>query len=210
MHLWDKASRNLTDFTTHFSFVIDSLNQPNYADGLAFFLAPSDSKIPIRCHGSLLGIDINSIKSAANVSWLSNITIREGKRNEAWISCNSSSHNLSVEFTSFNNNVTARQLLYYIVDLSLYLPEYVTFGFSAATGNASCAIHTISSWDFSSSLEIDNSITIPKGPNPALTPKRRNTFKLAMGFGFGGLIFVGGLVAILFALWKRCRPGCAG
>ena len=47
MHLWDKASRSLTDFTTHFSFVIDSLNQPDYADGLAFFLAPSDSKIPI-------------------------------------------------------------------------------------------------------------------------------------------------------------------
>ena len=139
------------------------------------------------------------------MSWLSNITIREGKRNEAWISYNSSSHNLSVEFTSFNNNVTARQFLYYIVDLSLYLPEYVTFGFSAATGNASCAIHIISSWDFSSSLEIDNSITTPKGLNQALTPKRRNTFKLVMGFGFGGLIFVGGLVAILFALWKRCR-----
>ena len=45
----------------------------------------------------------------------------------------------------------------------------------------------------------------PKGPSPALTPKRRNMFKLAMGFGFGGLIFVGGLVAILFALWKRSR-----
>nr|POE96711.1 galactose-binding lectin [Quercus suber] len=208
MHLWDKASRSLKDFTTHFSFVIDSLNQPDYADGLAFFLAPSDSKIPIGAMsnnewdppGEHAGIDINSIKSAANVSWLSNITIREGKRNEVWISYNSSSHNLSVEFTSLNNNVTVRQFLYYIVDLSLYLPEYVTFGFSAATGNASCAIHTISSWDFCSSLEIDNSITTPKGPNPALTPKRRNTFKLAMGFGFGGLIFVGGLVAILFAL----------
>ena len=48
-HLWDKASRSLTDFSTHFSFVIDSLNQPDYADGLAlsFFLVPSDSKIPI-------------------------------------------------------------------------------------------------------------------------------------------------------------------
>ena len=56
MHLWDKASRNLTDFTTHFSFVIDSLNQPVYADGLAVFLAPSYSKIPIGANGSLLGL----------------------------------------------------------------------------------------------------------------------------------------------------------
>ena len=38
MHLWDKDSRNLTDFSTHFSFVIDSQNQ-SYADGLAFYLA---------------------------------------------------------------------------------------------------------------------------------------------------------------------------
>jgi hypothetical protein len=27
MHLWDKASGNLTDFTTHFSFVINSQNK---------------------------------------------------------------------------------------------------------------------------------------------------------------------------------------
>jgi hypothetical protein len=41
MHLWDKASGNLTDFTTNFSFVIDSQNNTNYGDGLAFFLAPN-------------------------------------------------------------------------------------------------------------------------------------------------------------------------
>ena len=136
MHLWDKDSKNLTDFDTHFSFVIDSLNLPNnYADGMAFFLAPNGSKISNKTGGGGLGlfspeqnsdensfvavefdissnelfdppgahvgIDINSIRSIANQSWLSNIAIMEGKSNEAWISYNSSSHNLSVVFTVF-------------------------------------------------------------------------------------------------------------
>ena len=57
MHLWDKTSGKLTDFTTHFSFVIDSWNQTTYADGMAFFLAPNDSKIPmVGNNGRLLGL----------------------------------------------------------------------------------------------------------------------------------------------------------
>ena len=44
MHLWDNDTQNLTDFATHFSFVIESLNQYIYADGMAFFLAPNGSK----------------------------------------------------------------------------------------------------------------------------------------------------------------------
>ena len=51
--------------------------------------------------GEHVGIDLNSLKSVANISWYSNIAIKEGKRNEAWISYNSSSHNLSVFFTGF-------------------------------------------------------------------------------------------------------------
>jgi hypothetical protein len=56
MHLWDKASGNLTDFTTNFSFVIDSQNNTNYGDGLAFFLAPNGSMIPEDSGGGALGL----------------------------------------------------------------------------------------------------------------------------------------------------------
>ena len=56
------------------------------------------------------------------MSWLSNITIREGRRNEAWISYNSSSHNLSVVFTGFSNNVIVMQSVSYSVDLRDILP----------------------------------------------------------------------------------------
>uniref|UniRef100_A0A7N2MZN6 Protein kinase domain-containing protein n=1 Tax=Quercus lobata TaxID=97700 RepID=A0A7N2MZN6_QUELO len=150
MHLWDKDSGKLTDFSTHFSFVIDAQNQPDYADGLAFFLAPNGSNFSMAASagylglfnpaseptdnffvavefdiftnvwdppGEHVGIDINSIISVANVPWLSNISIKEGKANEAWISYNSSSKNLSVVFTGFKYNVTVNQSLSYIVDL---------------------------------------------------------------------------------------------
>jgi hypothetical protein len=46
MRLWDKESGNLADFTTHFSFVIDSQNKTVYGGGLAFFLAPNGSTMP--------------------------------------------------------------------------------------------------------------------------------------------------------------------
>ena len=218
MHLWDKTSGSLTDFTTHFSFVIDSQNQPKFADGLAFFLSPNNSKIPMGAYGRVLGlttqaealnsvanpivsvefdiwpnfewdpegecvgIDINSMKSVANVSCFINITIMEGRRHEASISYNSSSYNLSVIFTGLKNNDTIFQTLSHIVDLRNLLPEWVTFGFSAGTEAESCAIHTIYTWNFSSSLEIENNIISPKGPSPALSSKKWNTARLAVAF----------------------------
>ncbi|KAA8536344.1 hypothetical protein F0562_028822 [Nyssa sinensis] len=46
VHLWDKASGNLADFKTHFSFVIDTQKQSFHGDGFAFFLAPNGSCLP--------------------------------------------------------------------------------------------------------------------------------------------------------------------
>ena len=93
--------------------------------------------------------------------------------------------------------------------MSHFLPELVTFGFSASTGNSS-AIHTIYSWDFSSSLEIDDNITITKDPVsspniPAPNQRKDNALGLAVGLGSGGFVLVGGLALVLFALWKRSR-----
>ena len=157
MHLWVEASGNLTDFTTHFTFVINSSNfEPRYNDGgLAFFLAPNGSKLPVvKKSGGLglayddqeenmdanhffavefdiyqnnvwdplrehVGIDINSTNSVVNLSWPSRTAIREGQINEAWISYNSSSFNLSVMFTVFNRSGNERRFLSYIIDLRI-------------------------------------------------------------------------------------------
>ncbi|MFQ6648652.1 hypothetical protein Gotur_020773 [Gossypium turneri] len=66
MHLWDNSSGNLrlVDFTTQFSFAINSLNKSFgdgaeddiRADGFAFFLAPYSSKIPPNSVGACLGL----------------------------------------------------------------------------------------------------------------------------------------------------------
>ncbi|XP_021802638.1 mannose/glucose-specific lectin-like, partial [Prunus avium] len=43
--LRDNARGKLVDFTTNFTFTINSLNKKNYSDGLAFFLAPNGSSL---------------------------------------------------------------------------------------------------------------------------------------------------------------------
>ena len=162
--------------------------------------------------GEHVGIDIKSMQSINTSSWQSKTAIREGQINEAWISYNSSSYNLSVVFTIFNRSGNEIQFLSQIIDLRDVLPEWVRFGFSAATGNTTT--HILCSWDFSSSLEIDNNISNPIDPvmdtsipNPAPNPKKNGTFGLVMIMRFhaGGFVLVSGLALILFSLWKRNR-----
>ncbi|XP_044489632.1 L-type lectin-domain containing receptor kinase IX.1-like isoform X2 [Mangifera indica] len=231
MRLWHNATGRLTDFATHFSFVIDSDNRTSYGDGIAFFLEPQGSKIPIGATkgGSLgltndgqelnstsnsfvavefdiyrnpwdppeehVGININSMSSVSNITWWGNISIRDGRTTEAWINYNASTRNLSVVFTGFRDNATVMQSIDFEVDLSLYLPELVTFGFSAATGNAS-AIHTINSWQFNSSLEIDDDSNSPSTPtNGSSTAKK---IGLAVGLSIGGAVLAVGLIMVWF------------
>ncbi|GFY89457.1 concanavalin A-like lectin protein kinase family protein [Actinidia rufa] len=226
LQLWDRASGKLTNFTTQFSFTIDSHNRSAYGDGIAFFLAPVGSRIPegITKGGSLgltrddqplnstdnpfvavefdiyqnlwdpehdhVAIDSNSMRSVDNVTWLSSVL--DGKQNHAWISYDSSLRNLSVVFTGFMGNSSVRQGLSHIVDLRDHLPEWVIFGFSSATGNAS-AVQSIQSWSFSSTLEIGEKTS--KG----------NT-GLVVGLAVGGGVLVCGLCGlVVFVYWKKRR-----
>jgi len=97
--------------------------------------------------GEQVGIDINTMQSVNYITWLCDIS--GGRRNNASISYNSSTHNLSVAFTGYRNNTVEMQFLSQIVRLRDYVPETVIFGFSASTGALS-ALHTVYSWDFSS------------------------------------------------------------
>ncbi|OMO63471.1 hypothetical protein COLO4_32421 [Corchorus olitorius] len=56
MHLWDKPSGSLADFTTHFSFSINAHNNTTHADGLAFFIASRQYRIPDVAYGAGLGL----------------------------------------------------------------------------------------------------------------------------------------------------------
>ncbi|XP_041016588.1 L-type lectin-domain containing receptor kinase IX.1-like, partial [Juglans microcarpa x Juglans regia] len=54
--LWASEMRKLTNFTTHYSFAIDTRGSPYYGDGLAFFLAPVGFDIPPNSAGGFLGL----------------------------------------------------------------------------------------------------------------------------------------------------------
>ncbi|KAI7992651.1 hypothetical protein LOK49_LG12G00390 [Camellia lanceoleosa] len=245
LHLWDRGSGNLTDFTTYFSFVIDSRRSHNYGDGLTFFLVPNGSTPDITSGGAMglpinpqtnkwttpfvavefdtcphndrypkethVGIDINSLTSNATQVWYNNITY--GIENEAWISYDSSSQNLSVIFTGSINNQRIKSSLSYLVDLREYLSEWVTIGFSAATG-LYFEKHTIKSWQFNSTLQID--VSTEPDPSPALAPNTvipgfgkkmgaKSKKALVVRLIVGSLVLVGGLALVGFVMWKKSR-----
>ncbi|XP_061356626.1 L-type lectin-domain containing receptor kinase IX.1-like [Gastrolobium bilobum] len=54
--LWDSSTGQLTDFKTHYTFIIDTLNQSRYGHGLAFFLAAAGTEIPPNSSGGFLGL----------------------------------------------------------------------------------------------------------------------------------------------------------
>ncbi|XP_059440031.1 L-type lectin-domain containing receptor kinase IX.1-like [Corylus avellana] len=77
--LWDSHTRRLADFTTHYSFTIDTQGASSYGHGLAFFLAPVGFEIPPNSAGGFLG--------------LFNTTTSDSPQNQI----------LLVEFDSFSN-----------------------------------------------------------------------------------------------------------
>ncbi|KAE9447021.1 hypothetical protein C3L33_21086, partial [Rhododendron williamsianum] len=244
LHLWDKPTGKLTDFSTHFVFVIDSDRSPDFADGLTIFLAPDGSNfttggamglpidpattnpptagtVPLATspfvavefdtYGNVdvgengywrdwdpfnigraphVGIDVNSLISNVTTAWYCNIT--NGIQNEAWIRYDSSSYNLSVVFTTNDSRVEGS--IHLIVDLRNYLPEWVTIGFSAATGQL-FERNTVTSWEFSSSLEINE------------TNKKSGSKKISLGavvgLVVGSVVLVGGFVLVGFGFWRR-------
>ncbi|KAM0952155.1 putative protein kinase RLK-Pelle-L-LEC family [Dioscorea sansibarensis] len=64
MFLWDRQTRELTNFTTHFSFQI-ATQSGSGGDGLAFFLSPDLSDAPNNSAGGSLGL-FSSTNNSAN------------------------------------------------------------------------------------------------------------------------------------------------
>ncbi|PON98509.1 Serine/threonine protein kinase [Trema orientale] len=56
VQLWDAKTGRVTDFTTHFSFTIQALNNSLYGDGLSFFIAPVESQLPNDSSGGFLAL----------------------------------------------------------------------------------------------------------------------------------------------------------
>ncbi|CAL5358225.1 unnamed protein product [Camellia sinensis] len=133
---------------------------------------------------------INSLKSSKYAAWNSNIT--HGLGNEAWISSNSSSKNLSVILrTGSVNNNKAESALSFVVGLKDYLPRKVAIGFSASTG---LTFPTQPSPSPSS-----NTVT----PSPGKKIDENNKRALVVGLTVSSFVLVGGLALPGFVLWKK-------
>ncbi|XVF07520.1 hypothetical protein REPUB_Repub06bG0146200 [Reevesia pubescens] len=185
--LWDSSTMALADFTTHFSFIIDTQNASYYGNGIAFFLAPVGYPIPPNSAGGFLGllnsttrvatsqnhiimvefdsyfnadwdppfehvgINSNSLTSLVHAPW--HAGSNSGKLANVWITYNASTKNLSVFWTYDENPVfMGNSSLSRHIDLTKTLPEWVTIGFSAGTGEFT-EYNTIKSWDFTSNLD---------------------------------------------------------
>ncbi|PIN26207.1 Serine/threonine protein kinase [Handroanthus impetiginosus] len=218
--LWDSNFEKLADFTTHFSFTVDTQNRSHYAAGIAFFLAPVGFHIPANSAGGFLGlfnkitadvsqtqivsiefdsfanlewdppyehvgINKNSIHSLVVAPW--NVTLHSREPADAWIVYNSTTRNLSV-FWSYGNNPNSS--LFYQIDLKEVLPQWVIVGISAATGTY-VERHTVESWEFSSSLDIDES--------NGKTPKK---IGLIIGLTLLGCVLIAGAGVAIIVLRK--------
>ncbi|KAF5454345.1 hypothetical protein F2P56_024017 [Juglans regia] len=224
--VWDSETGKLTDFTTHYSFTIDTLGTRRYGDGLAFFLAPVGFKIPPNSEGEFLGlfntttstsshqskivhvefdsfvnsewdpevqhvgISINSLRSANYTAW--NASLHSGDTADVWITYTASTKKLSVSWKyGTTSNAGENTNLSFETDLMQVLPEWVTVGFSAATGSGLLERHTLQSWEFNSTLDIAE----PNGKNA-----RKMTILVSITIS-GGILIAGALLTFVI-LWK--------
>ncbi|KAK4426531.1 L-type lectin-domain containing receptor kinase IX.1 [Sesamum alatum] len=218
--LWDSNSGKLADFTTHFAFVIDTLNRAEYGNGLAFFLAPVGFQIPPNSAGGFLGLFNTSTRdlpetqivsvefdSYANPEWdppYEHVGINKNSLNSSvatpWnVTLHSGdTANAWITYNSTTQNLSvfwsygggSNSSLSYTIDLKEVLPKYVTVGISAATG-ANVEQHTLELWEFSSNLEIEES-------------KRK--IALILGLTLSGCVLAVGVI-VLFVVRRKRRHG---
>nr|GMD08807.1 L-type lectin-domain containing receptor kinase IX.1-like [Ipomoea batatas] len=253
LHLWDRDSGELADFTTNFTFTISSNGSSGYADGLAFFLANFSTPLNITLtHGGGLGlmnetqptppdpfvavvfdtfshqtnraqtnvsININSMLEPVTIKpWLNEIPL--GMSNTASITYIASSKILQVNFTGSWKGNYQTDSLSYKVDLTKILPEFVSVGFSAATGWF-FEKNTVSSWQFDSTPLWPNNVsasqapkisppqqqyTVPApGPGTSMVSKGRKLKKglVIAGSSIGVLVFIAVLSIAISAYFKK-------
>lgn len=222
--LWDSATQRLTDFTSHYSFIIDTQSQRTYGHGLCFFLAPFGFQIPPNSASGFLGlfntttgltsrsqivhvefdtypnsefnettqhVGINNKSVVSAVSKVWNASLHSGDTADVWITYNSTTKNLSASWRYHNNSDPQEQTnLSYLIDLMEVLPQWVTIGFSAATGSIEERNYLLS-WKFNSTLD-------ETGEN------RKKTKLVVILTVCGGVLIVGGAVAVAYALvWRK-------
>ncbi|XP_028790475.1 L-type lectin-domain containing receptor kinase IX.1-like [Neltuma alba] len=138
-----------------------------------------------------VGINNHSIVSSLSTFW--NGSLHSGDTADVWITYNSTSKNLSVSWNYHNTHSSQENnSLSYPIDLSKALPEWVTIGFSAATGRVG-ELHTLHSWEFNSTLDD----TEQKNNN-------KTTLTVILSTVLGSIsLIVGGAIAAYALFWRK-------
>ncbi|GMI64071.1 L-type lectin receptor kinase IX.1 [Hibiscus trionum] len=140
--------------------------------------------------GSHVGINENSISSANYTRW--NASFHSGDTAYVVIDYNATTKNLTVSWSyQTTDNPRENSSLSYQIDLMTVLPEWVMVGFSAATGQY-VERHTLHSWEFNSSLTVEEETNGDTARNVAIV--------------VGVVVPVGVLIAgtaIAFIIWRR-------
>ncbi|KAK1567705.1 hypothetical protein Q3G72_015441 [Acer saccharum] len=164
-----------------------------------------------------VGININSIQSKTRLTL--DKSIKNWSRADASISYDSQTSNLSLFLTYGLDNPVffeGYSSLSYEVNLSKVLPEWVSVGFSSATG-ADIEIHYILSWEFNSTELIsgqdDQDANPPTNSNatpptnveilPNNIERGGANIGVVIGYVVGGLVLVSGIVLTLVFGWRK-------
>ncbi|RZC85814.1 hypothetical protein C5167_026480 [Papaver somniferum] len=185
IQLWDAATGSLTDFDTHFSFIIGSIEAKGNGDGITFFLAPFGSKVPPRSSVGSLALFVSERADDPRKNRV--VAVEFDTFQNAWdpspdhvgINVNSI---VSVANVSWNSSMKDGRTANAQV-----LPQRIMVGFSGSAG-WTAETQRILSWQFSSTLEINEGKTnkenlsdIYRG-NGSKDDERRSGSKIGLNF----------------------------
>ncbi|KAG2390174.1 hypothetical protein LR48_Vigan07g251100 [Vigna angularis] len=229
LHLKNSSNERVTDFSTRFSFTIQSPNSL-YGDGFAFYVAPLSYQIPktdktgygLGLYGENIpivavefdtfindldppiqhvGINNGSVVSLNYTKF--DIENNKGNMGHALITYNASAKLLAVSwfFDINSSSSTPNAYLSHQMDLAELLPEWVALGFSGSTGS-SIEENVIHYWEFSSSLDLTIS---PPNEENVITTKYKGRGKVVVGAVICSIIFATVVVSITCWMIKKTR-----
>ncbi|CAL9017141.1 unnamed protein product [Prunus brigantina] len=212
--LHNNATGKLADFTTTFTFTINSQGNTPYADGLAFFLAPNGSALNRTISfGIALGLPVINPEKNESTNLYPFVAVEfDILRNDMPSVNDPAGDHVGIDVNSIKSKVT-EAYLDYKVDLNEILQGWVIVGFSAATGSYT-ALHKINSWSFNSTSLIDENTNnnTPLAPEPTLIvePESGNGINIGLVVGLvvgGCVLLVGGFCLVWFIFWKKGGTG---
>ncbi|KAK7250634.1 hypothetical protein RIF29_33180 [Crotalaria pallida] len=225
--LWDRETKELTDFTTHFSFVMKAVDPVRFGDGLSFFIAPFQSEIPSNSTGGFLGLF--SPESAFNASKNQIVAVEFDSFMNGWdpssdhvgINVNSIESVKNVIWKSSIKNGSIANAWISYNSSTKNLSVFLTYADNPSF-NGNCTLwHVIDFRDFLPELvrigfsaatgqwiEIHNILSWSFNSNLDTSSKKHKVgLGVGLSVGFGSLTCVVGL--LWFTIWRR-RKGKNG